>query len=170
MIRRLNKDDLANYYDLRLEMLKLVPTAFGMSYEDEKAKGTTFFSSVLSMEADTNVIFGAFLNNQLVGSVGVYSDGRPKSKHKAMIWGMYVQEKARGQGLGKKLIASAIDHAQTRLRAIGVYLAVESTNAAAKSLYIGCGFKVWGTEPAALFVNGVYYDECHMYLKTSLTI
>jgi RimJ/RimL family protein N-acetyltransferase len=46
-------------------------------------------------------------------------------------------------------------------------LSVTSENAAALALYRGLGFTAWGTEPAALKVDGVDYDEIHMMLSMS---
>jgi len=160
----LNKNDLKNYYDLRLEMLKLVPTAFGMSYEEEKEKGSAFMESILSSTSDKNIIVGAFSENILVGSIGIFAEQQLKSKHKSMIWGMYVKDSKRGQGLGKQLVNAAIDHARKHLDVKSVYLTVEASNTTAKSLYLSCGFKEWGIEPRAICVDEKFYDECHMYL------
>jgi RimJ/RimL family protein N-acetyltransferase len=41
-------------------------------------------------------------------------------------------------------------------------LAVVTTNAAAISCYARCGFKVYGTEPQALYYDSVMYDELLM--------
>lgn len=164
MVRLLDKNDLKNYYDLRLEMLKLVPTAFGMSYEEEKEKGSTFMESILTSTSNKNVIYGAFTENKLVGSIGIFAEPRLKSKHKAMIWGMYVKDSERGKGLGKQLVNAALDHAKKYLNVKSVYLSVEASNRPAKSLYLSCGFKEWGLEPRAICVDETFYDECHMYL------
>ena len=40
-----------------------------------------------------------------------------------------------------------------------VLLSVTSENAAALALYRSLGFEAWGTEPAAMKVDGVDYDE-----------
>lgn len=166
MVRQLNKDDLGDFFRLRLEGLKAVPSAFLASYEEESAKGPGFFESILSSNTDHNVIFGAFDGDSLVGAIGVFSDSHAKSRHKATIWGMYVRADVRGRGFGTALVQRAIDHAKSSMGARTVYLSVESTNELAKSLYKKCGFTTWGQEPESLFVNGVYYNEDYMFLHT----
>lgn len=42
---------------------------------------------------------------------------------------------------------------------------VESTNAAAKRLYESFDFSVWGNDPPAMMMEGVYFAECHMSLQ-----
>lgn len=46
-------------------------------------------------------------------------------------------------------------------------LQLEAGNSRAKELYESFGFQVWGTEPKAVRVDGVYYDDYHM-IFTSL--
>lgn len=146
-------------------MLKLVPTAFGMSYEDEKSRGPSFIESILSSNDETNIILGAFTDDKLIGSVGLVAEKRPKSRHKAIIWGMYVQEVMRGQGLGRLFVDSAIEHARKQRQLWMIHLLVESSNSVAKTLYDAYGFIVWGREPRALCIDGKFYDEDHMYLE-----
>ena len=49
-------------------------------------------------------------------------------------------------------------------QAATIYLTVESASPAAKQLYEARGFVCWGTEPKALGLDGVLYDEDHMPL------
>ncbi len=147
MVRELHKGDISDFFPLRLEALERDPTAFGSSYEEEMAKGPAWLKSILSAAKDNNAVFGAFYETKLVGTIGIYSDHHVKSSHKVTIWGMYVRSDYRRKGLGKTLVAKAIDHAKFKMNARTVYLSVESNNLAAKNLYLGCGFKVWGREP-----------------------
>lgn len=164
-VRQLTKNDIGEFFPIRLEALKLVPTAFGSSFEEETAKGPAWFESVLESQKDSNAIFGAFYEGVLVGTIGIFSDLRLKSGHKAMIWGMYVRSEHRGQGLGKQLVQQAIEHAKLKMKAEAVYLSVESSNDDAKNIYLKCGFKVWGREPKSLYVNGRFHDEDYMFLN-----
>jgi len=164
-VRQLNKNDIGQFFPFRLEALKLVPTAFGSSFEEETTKGPAWLEAVLAAEKDSNAIFGAFCDDVLVGTIGIFSDLRLKSGHKATIWGMYVRSEFRGQGLGKQLVQQAIDHAKSKMKAEAVYLSVESLNEDAKNLYLRCGFKVWGREPKSLYVNGKFHDEDYMFLS-----
>lgn len=169
--RQLTPKDAQSFFDLRMEGLKLVPTAFGGSYEDEVAKGVGHFEGMINRQSLGNVIFGAFINDEMVGSIGILQEGGKKSAHKAMIWGMYVKPQNQKMGIGKKLVAMAIDQAKKMNEILAVTLSVESSNVAAKSLYEACGFKSWGQEPHALKVDGKFYNEDHMiyYLNKSMS-
>ena len=112
MVRRLHKGDISDFFPLRLEALERDPTAFGSSYEEEMAKGPAWLESILSAAKDNNAVFGAFYETKLVGTIGIYSDHHVKSSHKVTIWGMYVRSDYRRKGLGKALVAKAIDHAK----------------------------------------------------------
>jgi GNAT superfamily N-acetyltransferase len=87
-----------------------------------------------------------------------------KQRHKATIWGMYVQPHARKRGVGRALLSAAIEHA----RVWGLdQLQLSVTEAApeAKRLYEAGGFRPWGQEPRALHWNGRFVDEYHLALQ-----
>ena len=164
-VRVLTESDGTAFFNLRLEGLRLVPTAFGGNYEDELAAGPGRFTTILTKGDVGNYVFGAFLGTELVGCIGVFQESGKKSRHRAMIWGMYVKKDQRGKGIGKLLVLTAIAHART-IPAVGfINLTLESGNTPAKSLYTACGFKLWGTELSALLVDGKFHDEDHMFLK-----
>jgi ribosomal protein S18 acetylase RimI-like enzyme len=163
-MRRLLKANAQKIFALRLKALAAAPTAFGTSVEDEKLRGVGFFENILSAPGDSNVIFGAVVDTEIVAMVGILQTDRSKTNHKASIWGMYVDSNRRNKGIGAGLLDLAIQHAKEKMNATGVYLSVESSNSAAKNLYKSRSFRVWGTEPRALYVDGRYFDEDHMAL------
>lgn len=165
MVRRLDKEDIKDLFQLRLEALAAVPTAFGSSFEEESSKGPSWLESILVGGGDANAIFGAFQHGRLVGIIGIYSDTGLKSKHRATIWGMYVRSDCRRMNFGSALISVAVEHAKLKMPARAIYLSVEANNIAAKGLYLKCGFICWGREPGALCVEGRYYDEDHLFLQ-----
>lgn len=164
IIRRLKKSDLNTFFKLRLEALQNSPTSFLSSYEEEEAFGISLYESLFNQDRDENIIFGAFIDEKLVGSIGLYQEKKHKAKHKSNIWGMYVQPDYRGQSIGGALIEKVLLHVKSKIKCMVVCLSVEATNTPAKKLYESCGFKVWGIEPKALQINGKYYDELHMVL------
>lgn len=46
-----------------------------------------------------------------------------------------------------------------------VNLSVNAGNAIAIHLYESVGFKAFGREPSAMFINGEFHDEVHLYLR-----
>lgn len=166
-IRRLIINDLKSYFDLRLESLQNAPENFMTSYEEEKAKGFTFFQKLLDEEAPDNLIFGAFVNDALIGCIGIYQEVFLKAKHKSNIWGMYVKPAHRKHGVGKALLKQSVDYAKMSLNCSVLNITVEATNISAKTLYESFGFKEWGNESKAMMMDGLYFDECHMSLMMS---
>ncbi|MBA2405416.1 MAG: GNAT family N-acetyltransferase [Bdellovibrionales bacterium] len=164
-IRLLQASDTSDFFNHRLEGLKVISSAFGGSYEDEVKNGPDRYQTILEKQDHSNVILGAFTDGKLVGCVGLFQEVSTKARHKAVIWGMFVKSSAQGKGIGKKLMVSAITHAKTIKEIQLINLSAESTNQAAKGLYESMGFRTWGVEPKAIELEGKFYDEDHMILE-----
>lgn len=162
--RRLNIKDLDSYFSNRLRALADSPEAFLSTMEETKAQGNGRFKAILSQSDDQNVIFGAVENGTVVGTCGVLLGDRVKTRHKATIWGMYVDRDQRGKSVGAKLIDLAIAHAREKLKVKVIYLSVASANEQARRLYESRGFVRWGVEPFAVLDDSGYSDEDHMSL------
>lgn len=157
-IRSLTESDAEAFRALRLRGLLEHPEAFGSAYEDEKELALDWWAERLRNSTDDNLTFGAFLDGQLIGCLGMGRSGHRKSRHRASIWGMYVISEAQGQGAGRALLAALITHAEQQPGLEDLVLAVTVTNEAAKYLYLSAGFTVWGRDPRYLKIDGVYYD------------
>ena len=158
-IRPLTKADAAAYRALRLEGLALAPEAFSAAYEDEILRGDEEFARRIP-DAPPSAIFGAFQGEALVAMTGFLVHAGRKERHKGMIWGVYVAEAARGQGLAKRLLQAAIDRARTVEGLEILHLGVGVDNAPARALYAAAGFEVYGIERRALRLGpGRYVDE-----------
>jgi RimJ/RimL family protein N-acetyltransferase len=163
-LRRLVSKDLMAYMKSRLFALKESPSAFLVTWEEEAQRGTAHFEATLSHEGADRAIFAAIVDDEVVGTVGVFQENRVKTRHKAVIWGMYVSPKYRRQGLGGKLVDMAVSFARDEIKAGAVFLSVETANESAKKLYRSKGFQHWGTEPRAFMVEGKYLSDDHMAL------
>ena len=109
-------------------------------------------------------IFGALVQHEVIGTVGIFKEERPKTEHKAMIWGMYVDVEYRKQHVGAKLLDIAIQFAKDEMNVKVLGLSLESKNQAAKKLYDSRGFQCWGVERYAMKEGSIFYDEDHMSL------
>ncbi|HWL12274.1 MAG TPA: GNAT family N-acetyltransferase [Ureibacillus sp.] len=163
-IRVLNEADADMYQSLRLSALQTNPESFGSTYEREVQ-----FSVEMVRErvrpAEDRYVLGAFAEDgSLEGIVRFMRDTDLKSKHKGNIYGMYVAPEVRGQGVGKALMAEAIERAKEFEGVEQIHLQVVSTNGSAKKLYESLGFETYGVEPRALKANGQYFDEDLMVL------
>ena len=162
IIRALTPADAEPYLPVRREALEMEPFAFGSSPEDDRASSIEFLRTAFARTDQAT--FGAFAPG-LVGTVGISRDGTRKGAHKALIWGMYVRADQRGRGVGRRLMEEALGFARRNFLGVThVQLCVSDRGLAAAALYQSLGFRVWGSEPAGLCVNGVLTTEHHMVL------
>ena len=70
---------------------------------------------------------------------------------------IYLDPRARGKGLGKKLLREALDRAPS-LNVDTVLGFVFGHNAASMKLFAGFGFEAWGTLPRVAVLDGVERD------------
>lgn len=155
-------EDAEQYREIRLNSLKTTPEAYAASYEEEV--DLTVEDIHRKFHAKDTYTYGGFHDGELVGIITLYHDQLKKLSHRAHIGGMYVSPHKRDLGMGKALMQEAINKAKNLEGVEQVYLAVVSTNVAAKRLYTSMGFEVFGTEKRGLFVDGVYYDVDFMIL------
>ncbi len=162
--RRLGLSDLESCFANRLRALENAPSAFLTSLAEEKAAGSEHFKETLSGQDSENLIFGALQNSKVIATLGIYREKRLKIRHKAGIWGVFVDPEYRRQGIAAKLLDLAIGFARAEMNVLTISLSVESKASSARKLYESRGFKVWGTEALAMGENGAYFDEDHMIL------
>jgi ribosomal protein S18 acetylase RimI-like enzyme len=162
-IRLLVKEDADAYFELRLRALKDHPESFILSYEEEYEKEIADIRNYFP-SSQSEFVVGAFMEKQLVGIVGFQQQKPLKVQHKGDIWGMYVAPEARGKGLGKKLLKTAVEQAFSKTNVLQIYLAVAAKNEGAKALYKSLGFTSYAYEKRALQVDGEFIDEEHMVL------
>jgi ribosomal protein S18 acetylase RimI-like enzyme len=72
--------------------------------------------------------------------------------------GMYVADEAAGRGVGRALLTELLTRAAQIDGLRQVVLLVTSANGSARALYESLGFRVYGTEPDALCIDGVFHD------------
>ena len=160
-VRRLVPSDAAAFLALRLASLRDCPSAFSSSFEEERETPLATIEARLAPGSGRN-LFGAFDGDELAGFVGVGREDALKTRHKASIRGMYVAPAQRGKGLGKALFEHALAFCTGMEGVRQVLLTVTAGNDTALAMYEAFGFTVYGREPRALLVDGVFYDDLHM--------
>lgn len=158
LIRRLLASDALVFQAMRLAALRDSPSAFSSSYEEECDAALATIEANLAARS----LFGAFDGAELAGMVGVGRDKGPKLQHKGYIAAMYVAGEHRGKGAGRRLLDHALAFAEAMDGLRQLTLVVTAGNAPAIALYESVGFIVYGTEPGALFADGVFHDNVLM--------
>ena len=161
VIRRLVSQDADAYRAFRLRGLRECPDAFTSDYDEEGARPAAHAEQRLATSSGDK-IWGAFVDAELVGMVGLNPETRQKNKHKAVLFGMFVAPEFSGCGLGRALVNVLL--ADARKRGIEqLVLTVTEGNKPATALYKKSGFLAFGTEPDAVRVDGISHGKTHMY-------
>ena len=156
-IREAKPTDADLFRQLRLEALQDSPVAFSADYQRNLSQPAKYWEDMLTMHSDESTIFLAVHGDNLVGTTGIARGGSPKTRHAAVIWGVYVSPEWRGLHIAEELIRSCFAWAKTR-KIVMAKLGVAAMNTSAVRCYQRCGFEIYGTEPRSLFYDGKYYD------------
>ena len=149
----MNVADAEAYWALRLRALNEHPEAFGCSPEEHPPLAEIVEAFETCWQADENCVLGAFLETESVGTARFVRETGRKVRHKGGVFGMYVAPEARGQGVGRALLEEVLANTQ-RLEGIEqLHLSFTKQNAAVKTLYLSCGFRVYATELRALKIG-----------------
>ena len=160
-IRPLTESDLRSYRALRLQALTECPSAFGATPSTEQALEDAQILHRFG-GGPGQIMWGGFdEDDKLCATLGMYRDTGEKTAHKGHLFAMYVSLQARSQGLARRLLEVAIAHASA-LQLRQLMLGCNTTNRNALRLYEQAGFQTYGREPAALYVNGEFFDEVLM--------
>jgi ribosomal protein S18 acetylase RimI-like enzyme len=163
--RILLESDAQQYQSLRLHALLTNPEAFGSTYERE-SQFTREQVKERIRPTQEKFVLGAFDEQEmLVGFVTLVRDPGMKTAHKANIYGMFVKNEYRRQGVGRALMQELIRLSRNMEGLEQLNLCVVANNEQAKRLYQSMGFETYGIERNALKFNDQYCDEEFMVLR-----
>jgi ribosomal protein S18 acetylase RimI-like enzyme len=155
IVRKLTIDDLEQYKETRLELLKKEPANFGSSFEEESKSDEVMWQNRLNK--NYLAVFGGFINGKIIGIALAVMNPRKKIKHIATLNSMYVKEKYRKLGLGKEMIICIIKYLSNQGVEI-LNLSVVTSNEKAINLYKSLGFEIYGEEKNAIKLNNEYIN------------
>jgi len=148
-----------------LEAYELAADAFTSTAEERAAEPESFWVKRIADSTGLSAAFGAFEGQELIGTVALEFAAKPKTKHKALVIGMYVTPAARGTGAGRALLMAAIEHAQSMESLLLLTLTVTEGNAPAVNLYRSVGFQEYGIEPMAILTPSGFKGKVLMWLR-----
>ncbi len=145
---------------MRVEAFRQEPRAFRFAPEDEADVPIVDVRRRLLRDH----VIGAFNEDRLVGIGGLAWSTGAKTRHRALLYGMYVDAAFRGTGAADEIMGGLLDEARARVEI--VTLTVVSENTRARRFYERWGFRAYGVEErAAKIGEGDYLDEMLMALR-----
>lgn len=160
VLRRLaGAADAAVFKNLRLEALRLAPSAFSSDYGVWEAQSDAEWLKRLDLP-----VFGAFVDGKPAGTTGLWPEALSAASHRAVVAMVYVRAEFRGHSLSEKLVAAAIDHAKTA-GFLQLELMVTATNLPARRIYERLGFVEYGRLNRARKFEDGYLDDVMMTCK-----
>ena len=157
--------DAPAYRTLMLEAYTQAADAFTSTAEERAAEPLSYWERRIADPAGLHFAFGAFVGPRLVGTVALEYSAKPKTRHSALVVGMYVKPAARRLGAGAMLMQSAIVAARAKPGLRILRLTVTQGNEAAIRLYESVGFSAWGVEPMAILTPSGYKGKVHMAMQ-----
>jgi ribosomal protein S18 acetylase RimI-like enzyme len=150
---------------LRLEALREHPEAFGTDHgEDLQHPESVWVDRVKNaIDSPKDCIVLAESGGELAGMAGVHRENGVKCRHAALIWGVYVRPKYRGQKLVDRMIAELLNWCRSN-QVRTVRLSATCTGPAMRC-YLRCGFSVYGISPEEIRIGDRFLDEMLMWRR-----
>jgi GNAT superfamily N-acetyltransferase len=164
-ITALTASDAPQYRALMLEAYVQAADAFTSTAQERAVEPLSWWAQRIASASGLSESFGAFEAERLVGSVALEYSAKPKTRHCALVIGMYVKPDARRHGAGARLMQAAIAAARARRGVHVLRLTVTQGNEAAIRLYESIGFSAWGVEPMAILTPSGYKAKVHMAMQ-----
>ena len=163
--RTLCASDASQYRELMLEAYTLAADAFTSAAEERAREPESWWVNRVAGANGLTVSFGAEVDDRIVGRAALEYSSKPKTRHSALLIGMYVREQLRGQGVGRSLVQPALRDASQRPHIQIVTLTVTEGNEPAFRMYREAGFQAWGTQPLAIATPSGLRGKVHMSYK-----
>jgi RimJ/RimL family protein N-acetyltransferase len=158
----LTAENAPEYRELMLVAYVQAADAFTSTAEDRAKEPLSWWVNRIAASSGLGLSFGAFQEGQLVGTVALEFTAKPKTRHSALLIGMYVQPAVRRLGAGAQLMHAAIGAARSRPELEVLRLTVTEGNEPAIRLCESAGFSAWGTEPRAIRTTSGFKGKVHM--------
>ena len=113
-VARLQPSDAPQYRGLMLQAYELAADAFTSTAGERAAEPESFWVKRIADATGLSAAYGAFEGRELLGTVALEFSAKPKTKHKALVIGMYVAPVARSKGVGRALLEAIVEHVRAK--------------------------------------------------------
>lgn len=165
-IRPLEPDDAAAYRALMLAAYEESADAFTSTAEERAGEPLSYWVARIGDARSGTLALGGFVDGELIASVALERERKPKTAHKAMLIGMIAAPGWRRAGAGRALLDALLAQARSQPGLRCINLTVTEGNEAAIRLYESFGFVCWGREPQAIHtLDGRLLAKLHLGLQ-----
>jgi len=165
-IIRLTPSHAHVYRDLMLLAYASEPEAFTSTVPEREPLPMAWWKERVSDAPEPRqCVFGAFVEDRLVGVAGLKFNMRVRTRHRATLFGMFVLPEFTGRGIGRDLVGAVLAAARRRPPVVVVDLTVTESNRPALRLYESCGFLRFGVEPLANRLGERFIAKVHMWCR-----
>lgn len=152
------------YKALMLHAYEHAADSFTSTPQERALQPDSWWRNRIADPTGLSVVFGAFAEKAMVGTVSLEFYAKTKTRHKALVVAMFVHENFRGQGLARQLMQAVVAYGMARQGLRVLQLEVTQGNVAAERLYQSLGFQPFGVEPMAVLTAAGYKSKVHMWL------
>jgi RimJ/RimL family protein N-acetyltransferase len=138
-VRRAEERDWHDLRFIRLKALRSDPSVFGSNYEKESDMLETDWKRWL--QPDDSAVFLLYDGSVPIGMTGIAVDREDATKKRAVLWGSWLEPRARGQGLSHVLYRRRIAWANAHLTVEQIVVSHRASNLASKNANQKHGFK-----------------------------
>ena len=163
-VSTLDHSHVSPYRELMLQAYEQAAEAFTTTAAERRAEPESWWVKRIGSAAGLATSFGAWDEESLVGTVAIEYSAKPKTRHSALVLGMYVTASNRARGVGRSLMQAAIAAASARPEVMVLTLTLTEGNEPALRLYQSLGFAIWGVEPLAIRTESSIKGKVHMAL------
>jgi RimJ/RimL family protein N-acetyltransferase len=154
-VRSIQADEGELLREVRLAALKSAPAAFLETYDEVAADPADVWAAraAASTGEGDQLIMVALHEGRPVGMAGIAREIGQRRRHRATLWGVWLDPAHRGRGVGRQMVSTALDWAR-ELEVRAVYLEVVENEDPSWSLYGRLGFVRREVDPFGAHFDG----------------
>ena len=154
-VRSIQGDEGELLREVRLAALKSAPAAFLETFEEVAADPADVWAAraAASTGEGDQLIMVALDEGRPVGMAGIAREIGQRRRHRATLWGVWLDPAHRGRGVGRQRVSTALDWAR-ELEVRAVYLEVVENEDPSWSLYGRLGFVRREVDPFGAHFDG----------------